>query len=991
MPTDTPAIPDHELLRLIGRGSYGEVWMARNAFGTLRAVKVVRRATFDSDRPFARELSGIQRYEPISRAHNGLVDILQVGRNESARFFYYVMELADDANTGFPVATDAESILLYRPRMLSSVVGAGEPLTLHQAIPFFLALAEGIGHLHAGGLLHRDIKSANVIFVNGVPKLADLGLVVEAGESRTFVGTEGFIPPEGPGTMTADIYAFGKLMYEVATGRDRMEFPSLPLHRNSPEQNRDLLELNAVLLRCCASDPMERYQSTSELLADLAILRSGQSVQEIRSFQRRLRFTRQVGMLVTLAASVLLGVMLLVQRQARLAREDFDRSEVLRIRSESAERAAKEQLFASLVAQGAAERHSGRAGARQKALEALSKASELRPATPGLRSEAISALALSDVTVVSRISSASNAASFVVFSPDGRTFAQCLTGGTVQISSTRDGSIIRRMADGGDAIGPFSADGRYLACAPALGVQKIWDLSQEKTSMILPDGGPRFLAFGPEPGRFIVKNGRELIVRSMTDESSSTIRMPEPPQRVALSTVGGCLAWTGEDTSNIHVTRIPDGSSCGELLLDPDVDVLRLAWSPDGKTLAIGTSSHRVLLWKPATTNRPVELIGHGAEVVSLNWAPSGRLLTSGSWDNTTRIWDVEEGREMSRHLVASWENAFLPDEKHMVFYSVANNEILWCDVHLDEVCRILREPGTDAVKSPYQCVFSPDSAFLFQGCHDGFRAFRPQDGVQVGFLAGQHIRRLIPLPGNSNELAAVSRTERGIVSWSEQPPGRVSFHSFTPLSRIELAGHDAFGRPWVGGNETGFSLYYSNGMIRELPGSEGAVLSAISLNGHWVIASLPGRAGYWDISGNDPTFRLRDLGPARSYGIAVSHDNRRLYHATLHELCCTDPFTGRRLWQTRFSEDSNFNAAIVESGDGNIVAVAIPPHVISFVDTASGRWLANLEHPNPQPINDITFSPDGHWFAVACTSHVTQLWDLRELRSRLKRMNADW
>src|SRR5215468_8263376 len=90
-----PHVPDHELLRPIGRGSYGEVWLARNVIGTCRAVKVVYRKTFDDARPFERELDGIRKFEPISRLHDGLVDILQVGRKEEEGYFYYVMELAD--------------------------------------------------------------------------------------------------------------------------------------------------------------------------------------------------------------------------------------------------------------------------------------------------------------------------------------------------------------------------------------------------------------------------------------------------------------------------------------------------------------------------------------------------------------------------------------------------------------------------------------------------------------------------------------------------------------------------------------------------------------------------------------------------------------------------------------------------------------------------------------------------------------------------------
>src|SRR5438128_11017897 len=91
-----PAIPDHDLLRVIGRGAYGEVWLARpTRVGTLRAVKVIRRDEFGDARPFQREFEGIRRYEPISRGHANLVNILHVGG--TADCFYYVMELADAA------------------------------------------------------------------------------------------------------------------------------------------------------------------------------------------------------------------------------------------------------------------------------------------------------------------------------------------------------------------------------------------------------------------------------------------------------------------------------------------------------------------------------------------------------------------------------------------------------------------------------------------------------------------------------------------------------------------------------------------------------------------------------------------------------------------------------------------------------------------------------------------------------------------------------
>src|SRR5262249_19911439 len=90
-------IPEHELLRCIGQGSYGQVWLARTAMGIYRAVKIVFRRSFHNHRPFERELSGIRKFEPISRSHEGFIDVLQVGINEAEEYFYYVMELGDDA------------------------------------------------------------------------------------------------------------------------------------------------------------------------------------------------------------------------------------------------------------------------------------------------------------------------------------------------------------------------------------------------------------------------------------------------------------------------------------------------------------------------------------------------------------------------------------------------------------------------------------------------------------------------------------------------------------------------------------------------------------------------------------------------------------------------------------------------------------------------------------------------------------------------------
>lgn len=276
--TVSPKVPDHTLIRRIGEGSYGDVWIARNdVTGGLRAVKVVHRLRFDSDRPYDREYEGIVRFEPISRKHPSLVDILHVGRNDAEGCFYYVMELSDpmpidDAMDRSPDGIDPAT---YQPWTLESDLRRRGRITSAECVRLGLALSEGLVFLHQHGLVHRDIKPANIIFVDGTPRLADVGLIAQTGSARSFVGTEGYIPPEGPGKPTADIYALGMVLYELATGQDRHEFPDLP---DEPPSDPLFRELNLVVLRACDPKPAKRHPSAQELRHELRAIDKGGSL-----------------------------------------------------------------------------------------------------------------------------------------------------------------------------------------------------------------------------------------------------------------------------------------------------------------------------------------------------------------------------------------------------------------------------------------------------------------------------------------------------------------------------------------------------------------------------------------------------------------------------------------------------------------------------------------------------------------------------------------
>ncbi len=302
-PANTPpVVPDYQLLRRIGQGSFGEVWLARNALDSFCAVKVVHRAAFADASDYERELTGVRRFEPISRSHDGLVDLLHVGVNAAAGYFYYVMELADDAaapggnpkpEIRNPKPDDAPRQLAigdwqsYAPLTLSACLRAAGRLPYAECLRVGVALTDALEFLHRRGLIHRDIKPSNIIFVGGVPKLADVGTVTHVDVAKTMVGTQGFQAPEGPGKPQADLYSLGKVLYEISTGKDRQRFPEPLTTLANLTDRAQWQEFSSVVDKACQPEPTRRYPSTTELRADLLTLQAGRSVRRQWLLEKR--------------------------------------------------------------------------------------------------------------------------------------------------------------------------------------------------------------------------------------------------------------------------------------------------------------------------------------------------------------------------------------------------------------------------------------------------------------------------------------------------------------------------------------------------------------------------------------------------------------------------------------------------------------------------------------------------------------------------------
>ena len=262
----TPSIPEHELFRPIGRGAYGEVWLGRTITGQWRAVKIVRRDSFAESSAYDREFAGVSHYSSIAMQHPGLVQMYLVGRNADAGFFYYTMELADEIGGTHNIVPQT-----YAPDSLAARLQTTGPLTTVQALALGEHLTAALQHLHSQGMIHRDVKPANIVHVHGQPKLADPGLMGMMGGADTggVAGTPGYAPAEDTGSMAADLFAVGRVLYEAVSGKDSLCFPEF----DKPDAS--LHALNPILLKACDPDAASRYQRAEDLAEDLAAVRQG--------------------------------------------------------------------------------------------------------------------------------------------------------------------------------------------------------------------------------------------------------------------------------------------------------------------------------------------------------------------------------------------------------------------------------------------------------------------------------------------------------------------------------------------------------------------------------------------------------------------------------------------------------------------------------------------------------------------------------------------
>jgi WD40 repeat protein len=626
--TGTPHVPDHELLRPIGNGSYGEVWLARNIMGTYRAVKFVYRQRFEEARPFDREFNGVKTFEPVSRMHDGFVDILQVGRNEKEGYFYSVMELADPRDGSAEINPDT-----YEPKTAGAIVATGNPLPYEECLVFGLAVSSALAFLHKRGLVHRDIKPSNLIIVNGRPKLADVGMVTQANSASIAGGTLGYMAPEGLPSAQADVYALGKVLYELSTGLDRMKHPAPPAFWREAPNLAQLTELNEVVLKACEPDLARRYASGEEVYNDLILLQTGESVKRLLSLERLVRLTQRAA-LVGFAVALLVGYEFFRVYQAS-ERESKRVADVHA--AEGARLASKGDFLAALPWYA----------------EALQLDRNRPSRSARHRMNLQTAIRYSPRIV--RMLFEENDVYDAAFSPNGQEVAEAFRDGRVLVRRVDKLDSFYELLGHGDKVQSVSwnFDGKYLLSASADRTARVWNTESHRWISVFEHPGEVLWAGFSSNGNHVLTvgaagpKGEDGLVRLWPWNSSNHLAEHTQPGLVhtaAFSPDDSLIASGGED-GFLRLLENPQLNPRKTLLRHPrkagaENWVYGTAFSADGKYLATAASDG-ARVWEVSSWEL-LSFFPYDAPVSTVAFSPDGQYLLTGADDYTARIWDLQ-------------------------------------------------------------------------------------------------------------------------------------------------------------------------------------------------------------------------------------------------------------------------------------------------------------------------------------------------------------
>lgn len=995
------AVDGIELLRLIGRGGFGEVHEGWQQGARRRvAVKVLRADRLDPD-SVARFLREMRLAAALS--HPGIAAVHAVGTARTSRGKV--------------------------PCLVTELVTGARRLTEHAAnldLPGRVALitqvCRAMGHAHAWGVVHRDLKPGNILVgSDGVPKVIDFGWARATGGDFTqatsltypgmIAGTFQYMSPEQFDTdgrlidARADVWSLGVIAYQLFAGRlpydiRGLTFPAIVALVTKPSvptlvsvDDSIPLPLSRIVDKCLRVDPADRYVDAGALAEDFERFAAGEAVRA-----RGPTFNESVALLVrrhpagsAAIAGLFLGLVVAVIGigRARLA-EHAALVEAERGRDEARverETALHRLYSGNLLRVWQAAGNGDTPEARSLLAESIDIAAQLGIAGNGAAERPLE-LRCAEAKVEGAL------AVLTVYpghlaemdcSPDGRWIASCGGNPGWRLWDAESGTFVAEAEAGGPAVRlvRFAPDGRVFATVDEAGTVHVRKPHDGEVLVTLPEPARvgAGIVFSPD-GAKLLTAGADHVCR-LWNVADGTLAASHAGHRRHVT----CMAWspdgttiaTAADDREYRLWNATDGSLIASRVPHAAI-VSAIAFSPDSTLVATASRSGSLRLWRYREREEDVVLAGHQRAILCLAFSPDGTVLATGSKDRTLRLWNVADGSPRGRPAA-----------------------------HDAEVCTV---------------AFSPDSTRVIAGAADGMVSrWDTSDAEWAGYLPGHRlaIRAIDVSPGGERVTTAGLdgdiRLWRGddpalhdVVATAREP---VEFVQFAADARrlavgtrdgtlalldawadVELVSLRAPSGVWetiaaaadlswmAAGSKRGSILFWSpcRGIDRRVGGAHDGVVTALAFSPdgtRLVSAGSDGAARLWDPEAGEPVAEL------------IGHDGGVTCVATSPDgtLTATGSTDGTvRVW--RLADGAP--VAVCKSMEGEVEEVAFAPDsAILAVACESGTVAIHdprrgtlLEHvpTGLGRVLSVVFSPDGTRLATTHGMPATVLWDTSDL-----------
>ncbi len=566
-----------EVIEELGAGAFGTVYKARDTqLDRLVALKIPRFGALGSEGAAHRFLREARAAGNLR--HPNIVPIYDAGKVGESYFIA----------SGF-----------IEGQTLADLMDGDDKLSHVQSAVLIRKLAEALHYAHTKGIIHRDVKPANVMMDgDGEPLVMDFGMArrdegeVLRTQEGARIGTPAYMSPEQHAGQShladarSDQWALGVMLYELLTGQRPFQAPNVlqvayQVRETEPERPRKLdasisKDLETICLKCLEKEPEKRYASCHHLADELARSLRGEPI-EARPIGRAERFGRWckrnpgIAGLAMVAALLLLSVAIVSGIGYAVTSNALQDAQTAR----AAEREQRE------AAEGAAVREAARrqeAEAERDRVQRLQYASEIRAAHAFLL----------------RSDREQTAGILASFGPKGS--AHDARGWEWFWMQTALGRQTRDLQ-------PRRTD-IAIEVDSETGKRKLLDT-------IYQIGRAFDLAWSPDGSRFAISERNFVTVY---DRAGQKERFRLDARR--------------RDAA-------PEEKRHERLLA--------IAWSPDGTRIAAGSDWGSIHLWDLETREKVAVLEGHQGVVRCLKWNPLGRQIASGGEDAVVRVWDVTD------------------------------------------------------------------------------------------------------------------------------------------------------------------------------------------------------------------------------------------------------------------------------------------------------------------------------------------------------------